>query len=335
MFKMISLCFVLLFSRCAFGDAIFKENFESDSIDNASIWLQNQSCNEGTTLRIAEGLGRKNSNCLEIHYILDDNPRGDCQLHQDNNTCLVYNISQNLTHYFFRGYFKIHLNNASRLCSSPIIQRKLLYFKPQNYNSGGWSFFIVAWPWGHNCNQNGYCISLAHIGNGAMGETLWGDGSTGFVPQYNHVLPDIWYYLEVEVEYRVFGEDIMRIWFGPEKGPTRRIFERTDLSLRSETDVASNVGLGILEVGRQVDIARTQFDEGWIDEYRYWDDIILSTDFNGLIEDVNQDGSVDINDVQLVVNVILGKAENSRADVNRDGSVTISDTQEVVNSIIG
>ncbi len=52
-------------------------------------------------------------------------------------------------------------------------------------------------------------------------------------------------------------------------------------------------------------------------------------------QDINQDGSVDINDVQLVVNVILGKAENSRADVNRDGSVTISDTQEVVNSIIG
>ncbi len=51
--------------------------------------------------------------------------------------------------------------------------------------------------------------------------------------------------------------------------------------------------------------------------------------------DVNQDGSVDINDVQLVVNVILGKVENSRADVNGDGSVTISDTQEVVNSIIG
>ncbi len=51
--------------------------------------------------------------------------------------------------------------------------------------------------------------------------------------------------------------------------------------------------------------------------------------------DINQDGSVDINDVQLVVNVILGKVENSRADVNGDGSVTISDTQEVVNSIIG
>ena len=50
--------------------------------------------------------------------------------------------------------------------------------------------------------------------------------------------------------------------------------------------------------------------------------------------DVNQDGLADISDVQLVVNVILGTATNTRADVNGDGSVTISDAQAVVNGIL-
>ncbi len=52
-------------------------------------------------------------------------------------------------------------------------------------------------------------------------------------------------------------------------------------------------------------------------------------------EDVNQDGSVNISDVQLVVNVILGNAESGRADVNGDGMVTISDVQAVANNIVG
>ncbi len=51
-------------------------------------------------------------------------------------------------------------------------------------------------------------------------------------------------------------------------------------------------------------------------------------------EDVNQDGQVNISDVLLVVNVILGRATNNRADVNGDGSVTIQDVQGVVNVIL-
>ncbi len=51
-------------------------------------------------------------------------------------------------------------------------------------------------------------------------------------------------------------------------------------------------------------------------------------------EDVNQNGQSSIQDVQLVVNAILGIAENSRVDVNGDNRVTINDIQEVVNVII-
>ncbi len=53
----------------------------------------------------------------------------------------------------------------------------------------------------------------------------------------------------------------------------------------------------------------------------------------GQAKDVNQDGSVNIQDVQLVVNVILGNVINSRADVNGDGSTNVSDVQTVINEI--
>ncbi len=57
-----------------------------------------------------------------------------------------------------------------------------------------------------------------------------------------------------------------------------------------------------------------------------WQDLLHS--------DVNRNGSVNIDDVQLVVNVILGNAIDNCADVNGDGSVTISDAQAVVNGIL-
>ncbi len=52
-------------------------------------------------------------------------------------------------------------------------------------------------------------------------------------------------------------------------------------------------------------------------------------------KDINQDGAVNVDDIQLIVNVILGNAANSRADVNGDGSVTITDVQTVVSDMLG
>ena len=51
--------------------------------------------------------------------------------------------------------------------------------------------------------------------------------------------------------------------------------------------------------------------------------------------DINQDGSVNVQDVQLVVNVILGNATNSRADVDNSGDVNVQDVQAVVNEVVG
>jgi len=56
--------------------------------------------------------------------------------------------------------------------------------------------------------------------------------------------------------------------------------------------------------------------------------------YNCFAEDVNQDGEVNVSDMQLVVNTILGLSSSNRADVNGDSIVTSSDVQTVVNRII-
>ncbi len=53
------------------------------------------------------------------------------------------------------------------------------------------------------------------------------------------------------------------------------------------------------------------------------------------VYDVNGDGVVDINDVNRVVNTILGRASWRAADVNGDGRVSVADLNAVVNAMLG
>jgi hypothetical protein len=55
--------------------------------------------------------------------------------------------------------------------------------------------------------------------------------------------------------------------------------------------------------------------------------------------DLNDDGGVDVLDVQLCVNVFLGTEDDplviSRADANRDGRVDVLDVLEIVDIVLG
>lgn len=51
--------------------------------------------------------------------------------------------------------------------------------------------------------------------------------------------------------------------------------------------------------------------------------------------DVNSDGEITIADVNVVIDIILGKSSGSVGDVNGDGEVTIADINAIINSIIG
>lgn len=51
--------------------------------------------------------------------------------------------------------------------------------------------------------------------------------------------------------------------------------------------------------------------------------------------DVNGDGMVDIADVNIVINVMLGKADNEAADVTGDKHVDIADVNAIINAMLG
>ena len=55
--------------------------------------------------------------------------------------------------------------------------------------------------------------------------------------------------------------------------------------------------------------------------------------------DLNSDGAVDVSDVNAVVNIMLGKAQQGGkrllADVTRDGTIDVSDVNMVVNIMLG
>lgn len=74
----------------------------------------------------------------------------------------------------------------------------------------------------------------------------------------------------------------------------------------------------------------------------YIDDVTLlcTTDLNGgtgpLWGDINGDGAVDVTDVNIIINVILGKTnDDGCCDINNDGAVDVTDVNMLINIILG
>jgi hypothetical protein len=55
--------------------------------------------------------------------------------------------------------------------------------------------------------------------------------------------------------------------------------------------------------------------------------------------DINCDGSVDVADVNIIINIMLGKTASdelqARSDVTGDGSVDVADVNIIINTILG
>ena len=54
--------------------------------------------------------------------------------------------------------------------------------------------------------------------------------------------------------------------------------------------------------------------------------------------DVNGDGEINILDINILINIILGSggsSDNLRPDVNGDGEVNIVDVNMIINAILG
>lgn len=67
----------------------------------------------------------------------------------------------------------------------------------------------------------------------------------------------------------------------------------------------------------------------------YVDDVKFYYTETFATNDVNGDGTVDIADVNEVINAMLGKSSNPNTDVNGDGTVDIADVNQVINAMLG
>ena len=59
----------------------------------------------------------------------------------------------------------------------------------------------------------------------------------------------------------------------------------------------------------------------------------------GLTGDVNGDGTVDVTDINIIINIMLGMDDAlnyaGRADVTGDGSIDVSDVNDIINNMLG
>lgn len=72
-----------------------------------------------------------------------------------------------------------------------------------------------------------------------------------------------------------------------------------------------------------------------VNDYRnadYWKEFykIVGANFDGLLGDVNGDGSINIADIVMVIDFILERIYNPYADMNGDGILTISDINAII-----
>jgi hypothetical protein len=125
---------------------------------------------------------------------------------------------------------------------------------------------------------------------------------------------------------------------------------------RAAIDELENSGAAAREEARwsgNTDLAKNKLDlsaemdyvEDWIrrrmaylDEYVFNPDVTPGPGPQPSIKgDVNGDGEVSVADVNMLVNIILGGADNSegRSDVNADGEVSLADINEVIGIILG
>ena len=57
---------------------------------------------------------------------------------------------------------------------------------------------------------------------------------------------------------------------------------------------------------------------------------------NGILGDLNGDNAVDVDDMNIVINMMLGKAEKTaEADLNNDGAVDVDDMNTIINIMLG
>jgi hypothetical protein len=258
---------------------LFSDGFESG---NFSAWSATYT-GSGTYPPIVQSpIKHSGTYAYEQHYFIcgDSTNTGCGAAHQDLNRSVAKALSPGQTHFFLRGYvyFKTPESDAT---PGAIIQRKLIRISdspsPSTVNVTGttYGFMLNSWNASSGVLTPTVNLSLAVgatvVSGCSAGVGPIGTGSTtpniGNIYQFNY---DTWYSLELEVQLNTPGsfDGIGRIWVNGVQ-----VLSRTDLNFRDScTTPVTYIG-----IGNQAD--RQNYNA--VDEYRYWDDVVISQSYIG------------------------------------------------------
>jgi hypothetical protein len=196
-----------------------------------------------------------------IHYHLCGATDGSCGgAVQDTNRYFSKNFSSSngysngLDHFFARGY--VYIKSPEPGGTKEPVQRKLMWVQDGTGGSN-WSFFIAS-----DSQNGGIPLRFSTNANTYVPAFTWWNLAT-----LNY---DQWYCLELEVKLNTPGsaDGVVNFWVNG-----NQVLNKTDVNLRG----SYTTGAGCISFGRQSN--RYNYDP--IDEYRYWDDIVISTSYVG------------------------------------------------------
>lgn len=250
---------------------LFSDDFESG---NLSAWTFSWAPGNPS---VQSSVKHGGTYAAQIHYtICGDSTDSACgSSHQDQNYFMQkqYDTSS-LSEVFVRGYFRVKTPEAG---ASLKIGRKLFYFfSDPGANPTGWSIFFdvtdntVSMP-GAGPLRLRWSLQSGQIGGGTFvvdcGTSPNPVTGIGCALQY-----DTWYSLEVRLKYNTLvgppwdGE--VQIWIDGAS-----VYNISGWSLNR----TSGLKLQLFRVGAQVD--RDVYRA--VDEYRYWDDVVINNSYVG------------------------------------------------------
>jgi hypothetical protein len=208
--------------------------------------------------------------------------------HQDHNATLVKNFDSGngfpngLEHFFVRGwvYFPTPLSTGT----SNGIQRKVFYLKGPGGGPCGdhcWAFVAIADGVVQGGNDRLALRAQSSFNDPPPGGLVLNWQNLGYVDY------DTWYYMEVEVlansptpgaegtNARGIEDGQLRWWIGTSPSDMTQIMPLSAQAV--DIRLSYTTGISKVEVGRQVD--RLNFKP--VDEFRYWDDVIVADAYIG------------------------------------------------------
>jgi hypothetical protein len=235
---------------------LFQTGFESGAMPGGfdSVWNTTDVTQNTNPQFVHSGTGS-----AQIYYHICGATDGSCGgASQDLNRYFnKYFNSTNgypngLDHLFVRGY--VYFKSPEPGGTKDGVQRKIWWWAD---SANAWSFFISS------DSANGQ-IPLRFSTNGnayVPAYTYWNIATIGY---------DQWYCLEIEVQLNTPGmsDGLVTLWLNG-----TQVWQKTGLNLRG----SYTTGIQYTSPGRQVN----RYNYNPISEYRYWDDIVMSTGYIG------------------------------------------------------